>query len=146
MHTPRTPPRRIIIAYPLSLRDFLLYLYLVCLDLHFYPCFPLAIAALLLAADTGGHHPLCIFQPRCLRTFTLISFVCRSEVRLFFFFCAAIRARWAIPPHLPFVGCKAVQHPRPFLLLLLYFCLCLPPVAHCMPCLRCTFAPACRSA
>ena len=66
-----------------------------------------------------------------------------------FFFCAAIRARWAIPPHLPFVGCKAVSNtPAPSycccLLLLLNFCLCLPPAARCVPCLRCTFAPVCR--
>ena len=53
-----------------------------------------------------------------------------------FFFCAAIRARWAIPPHLPFVGCKAVSNtPAPsYCCCLIFVYACLLQHAACLAC------------
>ena len=42
------------------------------LALHFRSCLPLGVAASMLAADSAGHHPLCMFQSPFLRTYILI--------------------------------------------------------------------------
>ena len=42
------------------------------LALHLRSCLPLGIAASRLAADSAGHHPLCMFQSPFLRIYTLI--------------------------------------------------------------------------
>ena len=65
-----------------------------------------------------------------------------------FFFGAAIRARRAIPPHLPFVVMDAStsNNPTPYsYCCYLIFVSARFPVARCMPRLYCTFRPECES-
>ena len=112
-----------------------------------WPLLPRSLWPILAASTPSAYsnHAICVHSLSCI--FTPTSFACYSEVWFLSFF---LRCN---PSPLGYTSASALcrlqgrlQHPRAFLLLLLNFCLCLPPAARCVPCLRCTFAPVCHCA